>query len=304
MIGADGDPARETRHSGFAALVGWTNVGKSTLLNRLVGTKLAAVAGVAQTTRRRIMGVRGVGDRGQVIFVDTPGVHEPRYKMNRGMVECARRAALDVDVAVLVVDASRGIGPGDLQVVAMLRRSTVRLMLLNKIDLLRKKSRLLPMIQQGVDVGFDTVIPVSGLTGEGCDAALDSILQRLPLGPPLFADDFLTDTPQRVLAAEWIREKLLELTRQELPHATAVLVERWVERDDGLLRIEATVLVDRDSQKKIVIGKRGELLKQIGSRAREELERLLERRVYLGLWVKVRRDWRDDESTLQELGLG
>lgn len=290
--------------SGFAALVGWTNVGKSTLLNRLVGTKLAAVADVAQTTRQRIMGVRGVAGKGQVVFVDTPGVHEPRHKMNRGMVEIARKTALDVDVALLIVDASRGIGPGDRKVIRMLERAgNPGLMLLNKIDLMRNKNRLLPMIQEGTNLGFDPVVPVSALTGEGCEAALECILDRLPLGPRLFPDDFLTDTPERVIAAEWIREKLLELTRQELPHATAVLVDRWVERDDGLLQIEATVLVDRESQKRIVIGKKGELLKQIGSRARAELEALLERRIYLGLWVKVRQDWRDDESTLHELGL-
>jgi GTP-binding protein Era len=292
--------------SGFAAILGWTNVGKSSLLNRLVGIKLAAVAEVAQTTRHRILAVRTLPGRGQVVFVDTPGLHRPRHRMNRVMVEAAFKASNDVDVILLLVDAVRGIGAGDRRAAARLARAEARrFVVINKIDRVRRKSTLLPMIEEAVEGwGFDEAIPVSALTGEGCDVLLDRVVEALPLAPPLFPEDYLTDQPERMLAAEWIREKLLAETREELPHATAVIVERWRERQDGLLEIHAGVLVDRDSQKKIVVGRQGELLKRVGTRARAELERFLGRRVYLRLWVKVRADWRNDEGVLRELGLG
>jgi len=292
--------------SGQVALLGWTNVGKSTLLNRLVGAKLAAVADSAQTTRHRILGVRVVPGQGQAVFIDTPGLHRPQHKMNRNMVEIARQALYDIDVALLVVDAARGIGAGDRRAAELLGRADGRrLLVLNKVDLVRPKTRLLSMMQFGVEsLGFEEALPVSALTGEGCDALLDRLLALLPEGPMLFPEDFLTDQPERVLAAEWIREKLLAETRQELPHATAVTVEHWQERDDGLVEIHATVLVDRDSQKRIVIGKGGGLLKRVGTAARIDLERHLERRVALKLWVRVRQDWRNDERILRQLGLG
>jgi GTP-binding protein Era len=291
--------------SGFAALLGWTNVGKSTLLNRLVGEKLAAVADVSQTTRNRIMGVANLPGRGQVVFIDTPGLHKPRYRMNRAMVETARQAIKGVDVVVLVVDAARGIGDGDREAAALLRGGEARcLAVLNKIDLLQAKSQLLPMMETAVqEWGFAAAIPISALTGEGCDNLMDELLASLPEGEPAFPDDVLTDQPERVLAAEWIREKLLAEVRQELPHATAVVVERWEERDDGLLVIEAVILVERESQKGIVIGSRGELLKRVGSAARLELERFLGRRIYLRLWASVKRDWRNSSHVLKRLGL-
>jgi len=295
----------EAQRSGFVALVGWTNVGKSTLLNRLVGTKLAAVADVAQTARRRIQGARTLPHRGQIVFVDTPGLHEPRHGMNRAMVEAVRHALSEVDVLALVLDATRPLGAGDRRAADMvLSRSSPRVAVLNKIDLMRDKSRLLPAIDVlAREWGFDHVVPVSALTGNGCDRLTELLLTLLPPGPPLFDDDYLTDQPQRVLAAEWIREKLLHVTRQELPHATAVTVERWDEREDGLLNIEATILVERESQKGIVIGREGRLLKQVGSAARAELEQRLGARVFLQLWVRVRERWRDDEQMLRRLGL-
>jgi GTP-binding protein Era len=290
---------------GFVALLGWTNVGKSTLLNRLVGVKLAAVAAVAQTTRRRIEGVRTVPGRGQIVFVDTPGLHHPRHKMNRAMVQTARQAVADVDLVLLVVDAPRGVGKGDRDAAMWLATTgTRRVAVLNKIDLLRAKRRLLPLMETLVsELDLAEAIPVSALTGEGCGELVDRILALLPEGPPLFPEDMLTDQPERVLAAEWVREKLLAETREELPHAIAVTVDRWTEREDGLLQIEATVLVERDSQKRIVIGSGGEVLKRVGTAARVELERFLERRILLRLWVRVRRDWRNDDRALRELGL-
>jgi GTP-binding protein Era len=291
--------------SGFVALLGWTNVGKSTLLNRLVGTKLAAVADVSQTTRNRIMGVCNLPGRGQIVFIDTPGLHRPRYRMNRAMVEVARQAVKGVDTVVLVIDAARGIGPGDLEAAALLRGSdSTCLAALNKIDLVKRKSDLLPMMQMVVeDWGFAGAVPISALTGEGCERLMDELFASLPQGRPPFPEDVLTDQPERVLAAEWIREKLLAEVRQELPHATAVVVERWDERDDGLLEIEATILVDRESLKGIVIGSGGELLKRVGSAARLELESFLGRRVYLRLWATVKKDWRNKDHILRRLGL-
>jgi GTP-binding protein Era len=298
-------PAGSPGRCGTVALVGWTNVGKSTLLNRLVGERIAAVADVAQTTRNRITGVLHVEGRGQIVFVDTPGLHPPRHEMNRAMVELARRAVHGVDLALLLADAGRGLGDGDREAAALLERAGVeRLMVLNKIDRVRPKTKLLPLMRTAVEEwGFAEALPVSALSGEGCDTLIERVLARLPLGPPLYPDDFLTDQTERSLAAEYIREKLLARTRQELPHATAVLTERWVERDDGLVEIQATILVDRESQKPIVIGRGGELLKNVGADARAELERFLDRRVFLRLWVKVREDWRNDDRTLHQLGL-
>jgi len=295
----------EPIRSGYVSLSGWTNVGKSTLLNQLVGAKLAAVADVAQTTRQRITGVLSLPGRGQIVFVDTPGLHRPKHRMNRAMVQLARETMRGVDLALWIVDASRGIGPGDLEAAELVRRAGVpRIAVLNKVDLVHPKSRLLPLLEQAVGpLDFSEVVPISARSGNGCDALLEVILRQLPEGPPLFPDDYLTDQPERALAAEWVREKLLARTRQELPHASAVTVEQWREREDGLLEIEATIYVDRESQKKIVIGKQGGLLKEIGSEARVELEEFLERRVFLRLWVKVREGWRDDRILLRELGL-
>jgi GTP-binding protein Era len=290
---------------GMVTLLGWTNVGKSTLLNRLVGTKLAAVAAVSQTTRNRLMGLCNIMGRGQIAFIDTPGLHRPRYRLNRAMVEEARRAIRGVDAVVLVIDAARGIGDGDREAAGLLSQSGVpRLAALNKIDILTRKSILLPMMETAVqEWGCSGAVPISALTGEGCDRLLDELLATLPEGNSPFSPDFLTDQPERVLAAEWIREKLLVEVRQELPHATAVVIERWEEGDDGLLRIEAVILVERDSQKGIVIGSGGELLKRVGSAARSELESFLDRRIYLRLWASVKRDWRNSDHVLKRLGL-
>ena len=292
--------------SGHVALAGWTNVGKSTLLNRLVGEKLAAVADVPQTTRHRIMGVLTLADRGQIVFVDTPGFHHPRERMNRAMVGAAREALTAAEVVLLVVDAEKGIGRGDAEVARMIADTAVpALAVLNKIDRVEPKSRLLDLMKIAVDQwGLAEAIPISATTGSGCDLLIERVLHHLPEGEPSFPDDFLTDQPQRVLAAEWVREKILHRMREEIPHAAAVVVDRWVERADGLVEIEATIFVERDSQKGIVIGKGGGVLKEVGSEARADIEHLLERRVFLSLRVEVRPDWRNDPRVLSELGIG
>ena len=299
------DGAGELR-SGTVALVGWTNVGKSTLLNRLVGEKVAAVADVAQTTRRRIRGVCNVPDRGQIVFVDTPGLHRPKYKLNRAMVQTVHRAVRDVDLAIPIVDAGRGLGAGDRQAIDLLRNAErpSALIVLNKVDLVRPKSRLLPMMQTVVDEwGMSEAFPVSARTGEGVDALAHRILELLPVSEPLFPEHYLTDQTERDLAAEWIREKLLHQTYQELPHALAVIIDTWNEREDGLVEIRAVVLVERESQKPIVIGKGGERLKQVGTLARTELEELLGRKIFLELHVKTAQDWRNDDRILRQLGV-
>ena len=291
--------------SGSVALVGWTNVGKSTLLNRLIGQKIAAVADVAQTTRNRIVGVRTDPGEAQYVFVDTPGIHDPRHRLNRAMVRIAREALRGVDVVVQMADAARGFGAGDRTVAAWVAESGLpRLLAFNKVDLVKPKTKLLPMLQAAVeDWGFDEVVPISALTGDGCDRLLGCIRDRLPEAPPAFPEDYLTDQSERSLVAEFVREQLLHATREELPHSIAVLVDDWDEGPDGVVRIEVSILVERESQKPIVIGRDGGVLREVGTRARLELERLLDRRLYLHLWVRVREDWRDDRATLFDLGL-
>lgn len=291
--------------AGHVAIAGWTNVGKSTLLNRLVGEKIAAVADVPQTTRHRITGVVSLPGRGQIAFVDTPGFHHPRERLNRAMVAAASEALTSVDVILLVVDAEKGTGRGDAEVARRIAEGKIpALAVLNKIDRVQPKSRLIDMMRTAVDHwGLAEAIPVSASTGSGCDVLLTRVLHHLPEGPPLYADDVLTDQPMRSLAAEWVREKILHRMREEIPHAAAVSIDRWKERADGLVEIDATIFVERDSQKGIVIGKGGGVLKEVGTEARADLEHILERRVFLSLRVEVRPDWRNDPRILGELGL-
>jgi GTP-binding protein Era len=291
--------------AGFVSLVGRPNAGKSTLLNRLVGTKVAIVSDKPQTTRTRIVGARTT-PAGQIVFVDTPGIHRPLHRMNVRMVDLAVESIADVDVITLVVDASVPSGAGDRFVLGLLeKRSGPAVLALNKIDLVAKPA-LLPRIDwYRQQLEFAAVVPVSALTGDGVDVLETALLAELPEGEPLYPDDFLTDQPERTLAAEIVREKLLHHTRDELPFSTAVVVDRFVEPDErGLLRLYCSILVEHDSQKAIVIGRRGELIKRIGTEARQELEAFFATRVYLDLHVKVKADWRDDERLLHDLGLG
>jgi len=290
---------------GYVSLIGRPNAGKSTLLNRLVGAKIAIVSDKPQTTRTRILGVR-TSPEAQVVYVDTPGIHRPLHRMNVRMVDAALETIREVDLLGLVVDASEPRGSGDRFLLDLVKHAPPPVCLvLNKIDRIRK-SRLLPLIEAyAKEASFAEIVPISAATGENVDRLERVILERLPEGEPLYPAGYLTDQPERVLAAEIVREKLLASTRAELPFATAVLVDRFEETpgEPPLVRIYATIVVERESQKPIVIGHGGEMIKRIGTAAREELERLFGARVFLDLRVRVREAWREDDRTLAELGL-
>ena len=290
--------------SGFVALVGRPNAGKSTLLNRLVGEKLAIVSDKPQTTRNRITGVRNF-PQGQVVFVDTPGVHRPLHRLNVRMVDAALEALREVDVVAAVVDATEAAGGGERYLLEVLCKvDKPRVLALNKVDALAKEA-LLPMIERHSRSGtFADIVPVSALTGDNVDRLEAVLLAHLPEGEPLYEADYLTDQPERFFVAELVREQVLQHTHAELPFASAVIVDRFEEPDaSGLLRLYCTILVERESQKPIVIGRGGEMIKAIGTAARHELERFFDTRVFLDLRVKVRADWREDDRMLDTLGL-
>lgn len=291
--------------SGFVALVGRPNAGKSTLINLLVGSKIAIVSDKPQTTRNRILGVRH-GTDAQIVFLDTPGVHRPLHRMNVRMVDAAREAMREVDVLVAVVDAAERVGRGDQFLLDMIKAIEVPVVLvLNKIDLL-KPTELLPLIDwYRTQRPFAAIVPLSALTGDGVDRLEAELVAHLPEGEPLYPEDYLTDQPERALAAELIRERVLAETHAELPYATAVVIDSFEEPDErGLMRLFATILVEQASQKPIVLGRGGSMIKRIGTAARLELERVFATRVFLDLHVKVKSAWREDERTLQSLGLG
>lgn len=293
--------------AGYVSLIGRPNAGKSTLLNRIVGAKVAIVSDKPQTTRTRILGVKhGSAERpGQVVFVDTPGIHRPLHRMNVRMVDHAVETITEVDVLVVVLDASLRTGKGDVFVLELLDRAEAPVILaLNKIDLIAKQ-RLLPLMDwYRRQRDFAGLVPVSALTGDGMAALEDEIHGHLPEGEPLFPDDYVTDQPQRVVAAETVREKLLRETRAELPFASAVVVDRLEEAGaGGVMRIYCSIVVDRDTHKPIVLGRGGARIKRIGVEARAELERAFGVRVYLDLHVRVRPGWRENERLLREMGL-
>jgi GTP-binding protein Era len=289
--------------SGFVSLIGRPNAGKSTLLNVLVGAKVAIVSDKPQTTRSRITGVKNVPGGGQIVFVDTPGIHRPLHRMNVRMVDSAIDTIREVDLLALVVDASARPGKGDRFVLDVVKRAKIPVVLvLTKIDLI-KKTKLLPLIDAyRREHDFRAIVPVSAITGDGVDVLEGALLANLPEGEALYPEDYLTDQPERVMAAELIREKLLLHTHDELPFTTAVVIDQF-EQTDTLLRLYATIVVDQDSHKPIVLGRRGEMIKRIGTEAREELERMFETKVFLDLHVKVKSDWRDDERLLDELNV-
>ena len=289
--------------SGFVAVVGRPNVGKSTLVNRLIGEKVAIVSDKPQTTRNRILAVLNRPD-GQVVLFDTPGIHKPMHRMNERMVQAALSSLGQVDLALWVVDVTEEYGPGDRYVKEVLARSGKPVMLaLNKIDLI-PKPRLLPLIDQYRRLlDFVEVIPLSALQGDNVDVLGERLVAHLPEGERLYPEEFLTDQPERFFVAEMVREQILRHTREEIPYSTAVVVDSFKE-GDPLVRIEASILVERSSQKGILIGRGGGMLKAIGSAARREIEAFLGTKVYLGLFVKVREGWREDPAVLDEMGLG
>jgi GTPase len=291
---------------GFVSLIGRPNAGKSTLLNRMVGTKLAIVSDKPQTTRTRILGVKNYPDA-QVIFLDTPGIHRPLHRMNVRMVDTALDTMGEVDVLGVVVDAAEPPGKGDRFVLDLLKDvKTPVFLILNKIDLI-KKSRLLPIIDRYRQEGsFAEIIPISASTGDNVDRLERVIVESLPEGERRYAEDYLTDQPERFFAAEIVREKLLQFTHAEIPFSSAVVVDRFEEPGEGqpILRLYCTIVVDRESQKPIIVGRGGGMIKRIGTAAREELERFFSTRVYLDLHVRVKAEWREDDRVLGEIGLG
>lgn len=324
------DDIAQGYRSGIVALVGRPNVGKSTLMNYLIGDRVSIATPVAQTTRNQIRGIQTLKDA-QIVYLDTPGVHHARTALNRYMVDVAMRSLEGVDLILYLADIGRpdhavlhpdepppGKQPGYREDEVILRSlselKVPRFLVVNKVDTLGKKERLLPFIEQySQGATFDAVIPISAMTGENTDTLVQEIKKRLPEGPPLFPTEFATDHPERFLVSEIIREQVILNTRQELPHSTAVLVDSFdeSERDDedeppsatgGLVRLHATIVVERSSQKGIIIGKRGSMLKEIGSAARKEIENLLGCRVWLQLWVRVEKNWSHDSKALRRLG--
>lgn len=297
--------------SGYISIIGRPNVGKSTLLNQILQEKIAIVSDKPQTTRTRIMGVKH-NNTCQFVFLDTPGIHKPKYKMNRRMVQTARGTLLEVDLIYFVIDGTdahafikRGSSRrgGDHFIIDWLKGiKTPVFLIVNKIDLI-KKEKTLPLVQDFAGrYCFKEVVPVSAAEGINIEKLLDLSESNLPPGGKIFPDDVITDQPLRFIAAEEIREKILNHTRQEIPYSVAVLIDEFREEKNQPTRIRATVFVERDSQKGILIGKGGSMLKRVGTEARKDLERLLGTKVFLEVWVKVRKDWRQNESFLAELG--
>ncbi|HVF67321.1 MAG TPA: GTPase Era [Pyrinomonadaceae bacterium] len=302
------DAARDAEggvyRSGYVALVGRPNAGKSTLLNRLVGEKIAAVSNKPQTTRHRIQGVIS-RPGGQVVLVDTPGVHQPGYLLNRRMMAAVHDALEGVDLVCLIRDASAPTGNGDRFVLDLVKKSgKPAMLLLNKTDKLGDKRGLLPLIEfYSREHEWRAVVPLSARTGDQLEDLVKEFVSNLPEGEPIFQEDELTDQSMRVLVAEMVREKILKVTGEEIPYVTAVVTERYEEVSEGLARIYCSIYVERESQKRIIIGRGGARLKEVGTEARKDVERLVGHKVYLELFVKVEEGWRDSPRALNEMGI-
>ncbi len=294
-----------TFKSGYVSLTGRPNVGKSTLLNSILGEKVSIVTSRAQTTRNRIVGVKNLPGA-QIVFLDTPGIHKPKHRLGEVMVREALESVREVDLILLLVEPEMP-GPGDLFIIEALKGLEIPVFLIiNKADSVRKP-RILPVIEAFMKVyPFREIIPLSALTGDGVDILLESVVRYLPEGPKFYPDDVVTDQVERFMVSELIREKVMAQTKEEVPHSVAVEVEQWTEKKGesgkAVVSIVANILVERDGQKGIIIGKGGQMLKTIGTSAREEIESLLGAKVFLELWVKVRKDWRSNESMLRDLG--
>lgn len=289
--------------SGFVSVIGRPNVGKSTLLNCIVGEKISIISNKPQTTRNKIQCVYTGGDF-QVIFLDTPGIHKPKNKLGEYMVKVAKDTLNEVDVVVLMVDNSLKIGPGDKYILEQIKNvKTPKILLINKVDKL-SSSDLDVIIENYRNIGiFEDILPVSALNGAGVDKFLKTIKEYLPEGPKYFPEDMITDQPERLIIAEIIREKALHNLEQEVPHGIAVETDLVRKREDkDIIDINATIYCERESHKGIIIGKGGKKLKTIGKEARIDIERLLGSKVYLDIWVKVKKDWREKENLLRQLG--
>jgi GTPase len=307
MSSEETEPKKSSKgvyRSGYVALVGRPNAGKSTLLNKLVGEKIAAVSNKPQTTRHKIQGVI-TRPAGQIVLVDTPGVHQPGYLLNRRMMAAVHDALEGVDLVCLIRDASVSTGNGDRFVLDLVKQSAKpSVLLLNKTDRVDDKSKLLPLIEwYSGQHDWRSILPLSARTGDQLDALIRELIENLPEGEAIFDEDELTDQPMRTIVAELVREKILRVTGEEIPYVTAVVTERYEESAEELTRIYCAIYVERASQKKIIIGRGAERLRDIGTRARRDIERLLGARVYLELFVKVEEDWRNSPRALSEMGI-
>ncbi len=293
----------KTHKSGFVAVIGRPNVGKSTLINSLIGQKIAIMSDKPQTTRTRIMCVLTQQDA-QMVFLDTPGIHKPKHKLGEYMVRAAEGTLKEVDAIIFVVDATEKFGPGEQYILERLQATERPVILaINKLDLLEDKEQLLPIITgYNGRYSFAATVPISAKEENNLDGLLAEIKKHLPKGPQYYPEDMVTDQPERLIVAELIREKALLQTREEIPHAIAVDIEEMKPRDNGDMYVRATIYVERDSQKGIVIGKRGALLKEIGAQARADIQMLLGCKVFLDLWVKVKKDWRNRDNILKDFG--
>jgi len=288
--------------SGFVSIVGRPNVGKSTLLNKILGEKIVITSDKPQTTRNRIKGIHNVPG-GQIIFIDTPGIHRAKSRLNKSMVEEALSAVQGVDLILFLVDGAADPAKETGMIKEVLAGvSSPVILVMNKIDLVPKGELLERMLSYGESFPFKEIIPVSAFSGDGVDQLVQLVHGILPEGPCYFPDDILTDLPERFIVAEIVREKIFRLTHDEVPYSVAVVVDSFKEREDGLVSIAATINVERESQKGIVIGKKGEMLKRVGTQARHEIERLLDTKVFLELFVRVSGEWSDNSRMLKEFG--
>lgn len=292
-----------TEHkSGFVSIIGRPNVGKSTFMNRVIGHKIAIMSDKAQTTRNKIQGVMTRNDA-QIIFLDTPGIHKPKHKLGDYMMRVAKNTLSEIDAIMFMVNVNEEIGRGDEYIMEMLKNvKTPVFLVLNKIDLVHPDA-LMPRIEQYQKyMDFTEIVPISALEGLNVDHFIDVLKTYLPEGPKYYPDDQISDHPEQFVVSEIIREKILHLTSEEIPHAIGVNVDRMIKENDERVRVDATIFVERDSQKGIVIGKGGKKLKEVGKRARHDIEMLLGSKVYLELWVKVQKDWRNKVSFIRQMG--
>lgn len=288
--------------SGFVAIVGRPNVGKSTLLNRIVGQKIAIMSDKAQTTRNKIQGVYTT-DTTQIVFIDTPGIHKPKHRLGDYMVEAAYSALHEVEVVLFMVAADQKRGKGDDMIIERLKKLSVPVYLvINKIDKIHPNDLLEQIDDFKSQMDFAQIIPISATQGNNFETLMNELEANMPAGPQYFPEDQITDHPEYFVVSELIREKILQLTRDEVPHSVAVVIDSMKRKPDEKVQIQATIIIERDSQKGIIIGKGGAMLKKIGTQARKDIEKLLGDKVFLELWVKVQKDWRDKQVYLTDFG--